>query len=177
MTCQQFDSANITITSGVRGLDQIPVVCPQYQYLSAFSLLRNTTNLYWYRFTCCDIVQKPQIRVADHATWQCTPGFYSLAGSSECSPCPSTYYCPDGISYSICPEGYFCADATSKVQCASGSQCPAGSTSEQKCLAGRYCPNYVTNVPCPKGYYCPEVTQKIKCAIGAYCPEVRKLIF
>lgn len=101
----------------------------------------------------------------------CLPGFQSVAGSTECSPCPAGFGCPltsdpslnfacvpgsfssEGVSVcSSCPAGSACPNTSASVLCESGSFSLDGYTECEPCPAGWACP-YTTghgNAPCTR---------------------------
>ena len=63
----------------------------------------------------------------------CSPGSYSLIGSSSCEPCPGGYECPgSGSDPVICVAGTYAMNGSdSCTQCDEGYSCPVDGMSEQ----------------------------------------------
>jgi hypothetical protein len=110
-------------------------------------------------------------------------GYYYPPGSTEQTPCPSTYYCPETPSPIVpqkCPPGYYCDYATCiPVICPCGYKCPPGVSSPMACMAPFYCPDEgATNQTiCPIGYKCPDQAMcvPIICPPGTFVTCVGKV--
>ena len=89
---------------------------------------------------------------------QCLPGY----SGSQCSPCPSTSYCPGGAAAYVCPNsGYTTASASTL---ASQCTCPANSALNGsgvcECALGY---QYVVDGASPAGWRCNV------CPVNSYC--------
>ena len=97
-------------------------------------------------------------------------GWYSTAGSTSCTECPSGSYCSSDnstqcdsgyysyagqTSCTLCPGGYFCSNNALPVLCSSGSYSLNGSDSCTSCLVGYECPTsgLASPIPCNQGDY------------------------
>ena len=89
--------------------------------------------------------------------YECPLGYYCLEGqapttcpggklrnrvgaktSTDCSPCPARYYCPEGVAN------------VDGIPCRATRYCPQGSALERLCPGGYYCPAMTGNPPiCP----------------------------
>jgi len=114
---------------------------------------------------------------------ECEDGFISLETElSQCSSCPSGYYCDmnelqtapiECITQSVC-------DSSEKRQpiCPAGTFMNAGDKYCQKCIAGSYCRAGIIAGECLAGYLCgePEFHSQpnpagYECEAGFYCPK------
>ncbi len=110
-------------------------------------------------------------------------GYYYPPGSTEQTPCPSGYYCPETPSPIVpqpCPPGFYCDYATCiPVICKCGYKCPPGSSGPTTCMPPFYCPDEgATNQTiCPIGYKCPypAMCVPIICPPGTFVTCVGKV--
>ena len=110
----------------------------------------------------------------------CAPGYYNLGSTSDCTACPTGYYCPGGVhDYRKfqCPPGHYCSTTTlvKPTSCSSGYYNPSwGSTSSCTVCADGYFSNIGAPycLVCPPGYYCASGT-KSACSSGTYYFGVR----
>ncbi|OMJ93310.1 hypothetical protein SteCoe_3776 [Stentor coeruleus] len=111
----------------------------------------------------------------------------TLTDESECTTCPTGFYCVDGRISAQCEAGYFCTGGSSTPtpignniggsECSANHYCPTGSTVEVSCPTGKF--NKLKGgksvndcSDCSPGYYCPEgSTSMIDCPAGSYCPQ------
>jgi hypothetical protein len=109
------------------------------------------------------------------------PGFYSLSGAWQGTPCPAgTYNQQTGQSVCPqCPAGFLCTNVStiSYTHCPPGAYCLAGSATSTPCPAGTYSTAYnLVNVSqclaCPVTRACTNIgltTVSQNCAAGYYC--------
>ena len=114
---------------------------------------------------------------------ECEDGFISLEeGLSQCSSCPSGYYCDmneDQTQAIQCITQSIC-DSSEKRQpiCPAGTFMNAGDKYCQKCIAGSYCRAGIIAGECLAGFLCgePEFHSQpnpagYECEAGYYCPK------
>lgn len=113
----------------------------------------------------------------------CEDGFISQEeGLSQCSSCPSDYYCDMDESQADpiqCITQSVCNSAEKRQPiCPAGTFMNEGDQYCQKCTAGNYCRAGIIAESCAAGYLCSEPefhTQPdpagYECEIGDYCPR------
>ncbi len=66
------------------------------------------------------------------ACMSCKQGMY--LENNKCIPCPSGYYCPDGVKKIQCEKGYYCANGMSHTPCPAGTYSDSvGATASSTC--------------------------------------------
>jgi hypothetical protein len=85
-------------------------------------------------------------------------------------PCPSGFYCREGVASMTSIEG----DFSTPQKCYDGYYCPRGSFAPEglgACKSGYYCPQMTNQaIECLKGHHCPGIanTKPIECHPGTF---------